>query len=218
MNCPPEQIEREFDVLFEAIKYLRVDKLVGGNPDFSNADYIDLTKKVVVELKVINKDFFKEGGVVDAINGIIPVPKDVNSDGTGWYELKMPQENRNGRVDTMEEPLRRIIKKANVQLKETNSRLLDNKGVGFLILAINMETSIDPAIIRAMTIKILKKEFKSVNGVIFCTPKGGILHKNGMIQPVVLHCNEHNLSKDHLEEFSKLVHHWADFVDNGGHD
>lgn len=218
MSFPPEQIEREFDILFETIKYLRVDKLVGNTPDFANADYINLTKKVIVELKVIDKDFFKEGGIVDAINGIIPVPKDVNPDGTGWYEVKMPNENRNGRVDTMEELLRRIIKKANKQLKETNSRLLKNNGVGFLILAINMETSIDPAIIRAMSIKILKKEFKSVNGVIFCTPKGGILHKDGMIQPVVLHCNEHSLSNEHIEEFSNLVHQWANFVDNGGHD
>ena len=133
------------------------------------------------------------------------------------YEFKVPKMDRNGKIDTMEEPLRRIIKKANKQLKETNNNLLNGNGVGFLILAINMESSIDPSIIQRMTIKILKKEFKSVNGVIFCTPKVGLVLENGFFQPLCLHCQDANLPKQAEKELMFLVDSWCDFIDNGGH-
>ena len=67
MNNSPEQIEKEFNIMFERIDYARVDEMVGKSPDFANADYINQKKNVVVELKVIDKDFFKEGGVVDVV-------------------------------------------------------------------------------------------------------------------------------------------------------
>ncbi len=211
------KIENEFDILFKSINYERVDNYVGKSPNFSNADYISLEKKVVIELKVLDKDFFEEGGIVDCIQGIIPVPKDIEEDGQGFYEIKIPKRDRNGKVDTLEEPLRRIIKKANKQLKETNQRLLDGKGKGFMVLAINMKTTINPEIIRAITIKILRKEFLSINAVVFCTPKVGLILNNGFFQPIILHCQDSNLSEEFAKELIFIVNSWAYFINNGGH-
>ena len=210
-------IESEFDALFENIGYQRVDKYIGKSPTFSNADYIDFEKKVIVELKVLDKDFFAEGGVVDSLQMFIPVPKNIQKDGQGWYEFKMPELNRKGRPDTLEIPLTRIIKKANKQLKETNKELLNNEGHGFLIFAINMKTVIDPRIIQHLTINILKKEFHSVNGVIFCTPKIGLVHENGFFQPICLHCQDSDLPQSKEDELMKIVDEWCNFIDNDGH-
>jgi len=216
MKTEAEIIEAEFDILFDNLSYQRVDKLISKTPDFPNADYINKRKTIIVELKVLDKDFFKDGGVIESLQTIVTVPKKINKDGTGQYTFKLPKKNRNGIHDILEEPLRRILKKANKQIKETNSRLLESKGKGFLVLAINMETSIDPTFIQQLTFNMLKKEFTSIDGVVFCTPKTGINRGDG-IQPICLHCNDSHLTGEEFLEFKKIISGWCDFVDNGGH-
>ena len=216
MDKRPEKIEKEFDTLMESINYERVDDYINKSPDFSNADYINVNKKIVAELKVIDKDFFKKEGV--DLQAIVPIPIDVKPNGQGFYEFKVLKPNENIRLDTLEEPLRRIIKKANKQLRETNEKLLNSEGVGFLILAINMNTVIDPRIIQQLVLKFLKKEFKSIMGVIFCTPKVGPVLENGFFQPFVLHCQDARLSKKDEKELMFLVNSWGNFIDNDGHE
>lgn len=55
------KIESDFDVFMKNIGYTRVSEDVGTSPTFQNADYVCKSKKIVVELKVINKDHFVDG-------------------------------------------------------------------------------------------------------------------------------------------------------------
>ncbi len=216
METRAEKLELEFDLFFESLQYQRVSKIVGSSPQFDNADYINFEKSITVELKIIDKDFFAEGGVIDKFQMLFAVPENIDSEGQGFYQIKLPDRNREGKRDTIEEPLRRILKKANKQLRETKEKLLNNQGFGFAMLAINLQTTINPQVIQGLTIKLLEKEFSSISGVIFCTPKFGLII-DGYFQPVCLHCNDHDLPKHIQEEVFYISKKWCDFIDNGGH-
>lgn len=197
--------------------YERVDKLIEKSPDFSNADYINIEKNVIVELKVIDKDFFNEGTGYNN-ESLVFTSENIIPKGDGVYSLKDPKFDIEKNNYAISEPLRRTIKKANKQLKETKNRFLNENAVGFLILAVNMKTFADPRLVQALTMKFLTKEFKSIDGVVICTPKTGIIHSNGHIQPICLHCQNSTLTEEYHNELMSLVDCWCYFVNNAGHD
>lgn len=216
MQTDSEKLELEFDKFFLSIEYQRLAEIIGPSPTYDNADYINLAKKTLIELKILEKDFFKDGGIIHSLQTIVAVPKNISDDGEGFYEVNFPTENREGKVDTLEEPLRRILKKANKQLKETKNNLLGGNGHGFVMLALNMPSTIDPSFIRALVHRILTKEFTSISGVILCTPKVGMI-VDGKFLPVCLHTHDSGIPESVYEEMISIVNGWADFIDNGGH-
>jgi len=206
---PISILELEFDTFFGSIGFRRVSEFVGESPAFKNADYICQAKKIVVELKILDKDFFKDGGVIDRFHSIIPIPKQIDERGFGIYSIKIPNFNREGKIDSIEEPLRRIIKKANRQIKETNRNLLSNDGKGILVLALSGFLSLSLDILVAMISELLTHEFSSISGFIVCTPT---LNSPSCISA----SNEIIGSQIHVirREISEA---WCNFFDQGGH-
>ena len=212
------ELENEFDQLFKRINYLRVSDIIGQSPSFSNADYINKDKKIVVELKIVEKDFFEHGGVISKLNAFVTVPKKIDENGFGQYEFSLPNKNREGKFDTMEEPLRRILKKANKQLRETKKKLLNDVGMGFVILALNMKTTIDPEKIRELVANLVSQEFLSISGFIICTPGWGLLNKKtGKLHPICLPTTKFGCSEDIRLACNDLGLEWCKFIDDGGH-
>ena len=164
----PIEVEREFDAFFDSLGFRRVSEIVGDSPDFPNADYINETDKIVVELKVLDKDYFVDGGFIDRFRGFVPAPVNVNADGTGQYKVTLPPKNREGKYDTFEEPLRRVLKKANKQIKETKKHLLSENDRGFVVLVMNGFVSLDPPTVAEMISALLNDEFRSISGYILC--------------------------------------------------
>ena len=111
----PEQTENEFDNFFKQLSYSRIRDEVGENPKFANADYINKIEKIIIELKVLYKEHFPEGGVIDSLRALTIKPKTIDSKGYGQYTFTFPDKNREGRNDNFEEPLKRSLKKANKQ-------------------------------------------------------------------------------------------------------
>ena len=171
----PVDLEKAFDGYFEGSEFRRVSELVGYSPHFENADYINTKLNVIVELKIIDKDFFKDGGIIDRLHGIVPVRTQPFSDivpgAPGLYYLKFPPKNREGNHDQFEEPIRRSLKKANRQIKATKNALLSDKDAfGIVIIALNMPTLIDlPSMYELVA--ILAQEFSSITGFLVCVPK-----------------------------------------------
>ncbi len=62
--------------------------------------------------------------------------------------------------------MKRVLKKANKQLKETNNRLLNNEGIGFVMIVLNNQTSIDPTLVRDLITNILGRENSAIDGFI----------------------------------------------------
>ncbi|WP_154645108.1 hypothetical protein, partial [Leptospira interrogans] len=60
----PEELELEFDKFFLNLGLKRVSEILGDSPKIKNADYISLEKRIIIELKILDADFFKEGGII----------------------------------------------------------------------------------------------------------------------------------------------------------
>jgi hypothetical protein len=167
MNNPTD-IEKGFNGLFQSLGFCRVSELVGESPSFENADYVRQKDHLIVELKVLDKDYFQHGGIIDRFCAIVPAHVRVQPDGTGIYTVTMPDQNREGRSDTFEEPLRRVLKKANRQLKETNRVLFESKGRGFVVLVMNGFRSLAPTVVARMISELLALEFSGISGFVLC--------------------------------------------------
>jgi hypothetical protein len=214
-----EQIERDFDRFFGTSGFTRVSSIVGESPEFPNADYIDLDKRSIVELKVLDKDFFSEGGIIQRFCAIVPSPVSVAPNGTVIYTVRWPdQKNREGLTDTFEEPLRRILKKANRQLKETNERLFSGDANGFVMLALNRFRSLHPNVVRRMIDELLSDEFSSIKGYCLCTVGWGVAESG--IDQGILCCPsvEGSVADDIREYWVGIGRSWCHFALAGGHD
>lgn len=159
-----ENIEAKFDKFFLSNNYLRVSNVITSTENIKNADYISSNKKFIVELKVIEKKFLKEGGIIERFRAIVPRDKEIFEKG-GITTFSIPDENREGEMDNFEEPIRRILKKANRQIRETNKILADNEGIGILILVLIAE-NVNPNIYVEMVCALLNEEFSSIRGFI----------------------------------------------------
>jgi len=202
-----KDLEHAFDAMFFNIGFQRVSDMVGQSPDFKNADYIRMDQKVIVELKIIDKDFFKDGGIIDRLHGFIPIREDGRTDlppnSPGQYHFTLPPTNRESRHDTIEEPLRRVLKKANRQIKETNQRLLNGEGLGVILIALNMETRIQLNVITALAESLLAIEFSSIPGFLVCDP---VLAINGDDVSCI-----HGVKQEMPDDFELLCSNLGDY-------
>ncbi len=214
---PIEKIEQEFDRFMALLECTRVSDEVGSSPNFNNADYVNQLNKVVIELKVLNKDFFPNGGIIDSLSSIIIKPVNIAQTGCGQYVFELPEINREGKNDNFEEPLRRILKKANKQLKDTKKYYWgDNISYGFLIFA-QVGITISPEITALLIQKLINKEFSSIDGVIICTPY------HDLINPTTLKKNPNCLSVVRQDDENKInlcsyiLNSWEEYYNSGGH-
>jgi hypothetical protein len=211
-------LERDFDQFFASVGFQRVSDIVGQTPPFPNADYIALQSNTVVELKVMDKDFFAEGGVIDRFCGFVPKPMNVDDRGYGAYSVAWPAMNREGRCDTFEEPLRRVLKKANRQVRETINRLLDGTGWGFVFIALNGFASVHPELVRRMVDALLTDEFSALTGYILCTPGWGIIPGGSNVAEGFCHGSVLVGTPPEIESmWNTIGENWCHFATAGGH-
>ncbi|MDG1331137.1 MAG: hypothetical protein P8P74_02325 [Crocinitomicaceae bacterium] len=158
------ETEKEFDNFMAQLAFTRVSHDVGASPNFKNADYVNKYKNIIIELKVLEKEFFPSGGVIDSLNSFIIQPVDIDDRGIGQYKFTLPNKNREGKHDNFEEPLRRIIKKANTQIRETKNHYFGSEpALGFVILAQTGLQSLSANVTAQVVRKILNQEFSSID-------------------------------------------------------
>lgn len=126
--------------------------------------------------------------------------------------------NRKGKHDAFEEPLRCSLKKANKQLKETKKFYYPNsESSGFVILAQTGLSSLNPEITAVLVKKLLFNEFRSIEGVLICTPH----HQN--IDPITQIKNPEcvSVTKAKIPKLRNqciaLADKWIEFFNNNGH-
>lgn len=198
--------------------FTRVSIDVGLSPKFSNADYINKGPRIIVELKVLAKEFFADGGMIDSLNAMIIQPESIDENGLGQYKFSLPDRNRKGRHDNFDEPVRRILKKANEQIRETKQHYhFEKQCLGFVILAQSGSISLGADVTEAVVRKLLDHEFRSTDGAIVCVPGGR--SKN----PTTLKVNPQCVSLTREDDIVKkafcmeLADKWIEFWEAGGH-
>lgn len=213
-----KQTEKEFDNFFETTGYKRVSEDVGESPSFKNADYVNKSRRIIVELKVLEKEKFSEGGVINSMNALIFQPKNIDEQGYGQYSFTIPDLNRKNKHDVFEEPLRLKLKEANRQIRETKAYYShDDSFTGYVVLAQTGLISLSPEITAKVVLNIWNEEFRSIDGFIICTPHS-IKINPLTCQPntACVSVTNNNIQKLR-SQCMEIADSWCDFFDNGGH-
>jgi hypothetical protein len=118
----------------------------------------------------------------------------------------MPEPNREGRCDTFEEPMRRVLKKANRQLKETNRVLFGAEGRGFVVIVTNGFRSLAPTVVARMISELLAGEFSGISGYILCAKSPEVWCLSAMAP---------DLSEAEYDTWFSIAEQIGDYLENG---
>ncbi len=168
---PPLPVEDTFDQFIDSASGARVSTLVGQPPEFANADYVFRERQIVLELKELTTDWpqLKEyqqkisdlwlrcelAGRVSELHatGKLPIPRDV----------------RREFLQLLRKPIKRILEKANRQIRETHEHLQHENGQGIVLLVIDGLLTVAPQFLMALVSKILLHDYSSINGIVLIT-------------------------------------------------
>jgi len=167
----PLPVEETFDRFIELAGGTRVSSLVGQSPAFANADYTFLGQQVVVELKELTTDWpqLKEyqqkigdlwlrcelAGRVTELHAVgkLPIPRDV----------------RREFLQLLRKPIKRVLEKANRQIRDTHANLQHQAGLGIVLLVIDGLLTVAPQFLMALVSKILLHDYSSITGIVMVT-------------------------------------------------
>lgn len=141
MNLPPPiEVEKEFSSFMKSFGAALVSEIVGGSPQFANADYLFREHNIVGELKCMTKDVladeYYKTKISDAAERWIAAGKMSAFWGTARIETAaLPVDCQREFFQILRKPVHGAIEKANRQIRETktNLNLLDAKGLLLLV-------------------------------------------------------------------------------------
>jgi len=140
---------------------------LGNNPTFQNADYVFDREKVVAELKCLEEDKLSDPEYLGKIEAILEKWKSLNlveSEPleTIWLD-KLPQECAEELFCFASQAIARVVKKANVQIRDTKESLQLTNYVGLLLIANDGNFALPPNIIDKILKYVLAKKFSSID-------------------------------------------------------
>lgn len=173
----PKDLQHNFEVeklMNEFVKRAGgklVSELISASPDFENADYVFKEENVLIELKCLQTDFPQSNSfgkkIIDLYKQWL-VKQEVTLNML-FDTSKLPRNKRIYLNKLYAEPLRRIIKKANRQLRSTEQRLLLSDTKKLLIMVNDGLYSFEPPLLISMICNILQREFSSIDGFVYMT-------------------------------------------------
>jgi len=174
MNNPID-IEVEFDRCIGNIGGLRVDKLPDASTNSANADYIFEDYEVIAELKCLqdnklndrelNKKLQKLHQKWTAQGYRIPI----TNDGFRATMQGLNQKQSREVLNVYAKPIKKVITKANKQIKETRKTLNKEHYKGVLLLANDGNYALDPEHIYHILSIAMRDSYSGINAVIFFT-------------------------------------------------
>ncbi|ELV8657353.1 TPA: hypothetical protein RQJ75_004430 [Vibrio vulnificus] len=167
-------VEEELTLCVQAIGGRHVSDLVGHSPKFQNADYIFPEQKVVAELKSLDEDkILDERNIKKASELYL---KDLNNNKApvvvfGTVQLTtagFSEELVEGIKKLYKDPIQRLVKKANKQIRETKSELEVSNYKGLMLIANNNHSALDPDHANQILEEIFRKpDYSSINSVVY---------------------------------------------------
>ncbi|MEP7038456.1 MAG: hypothetical protein ABI891_08935, partial [Acidobacteriota bacterium] len=127
----PKDLTHNFDVEKLVSEFIKrnggelVSELISSSPDFENADYLFREENVLIELKCLQSDFPQSKSFSKKVAELYQkwlMNREINL-GMIFDTSKLPRNKRIYLNKIYSEPLRRIIKKANRQLRSTAQNL-----------------------------------------------------------------------------------------------
>lgn len=157
-----------------AIGGVHVRSLVGDRPPFENADFLFRADGVIAELKCLDEDRIVDAAVIQAATDLYL--QELSSDqslpiifGTIHLTTQGRSEAFTRKIASLyEKPIKRLVEKANRQIKNTATALSLRAAKGMLIVANNRHSALDPAHARYLLQRVLKRQtYSSINSVVY---------------------------------------------------
>lgn len=214
------KIEKEFNKFVGSVNGKLVSDIVGQNPNFSNADYIFESDKIIVELKCLEDDKLKDKAITEKIISLYKKWKteghDVSIEQNSWRSTitNLPNDLSLEILKIYAKSIRKRVIKANKQIKETKIALNRKDYKGVLLLANDGNLALDPEHLHVVINYVLGNNYSSINAIIIFTV-------NQLASSLVTNADQliwHNLNRAGLapinnDFFDKLSHGWMFHMD-----
>jgi len=211
------EVENLFNKFVEEVGGELVERLLPASPTFNNADYLFREDTVIIELKCLQNDFPSNAEFKDKIENLykkwlreksIPYKAIFNRN-------KLPKRKKQEINNLYKEPIKRVVKKANRQLRETANYFGIENTRKLLLIASDGLYSLEPNMLLAIIGEILIKEFSSIDGFVFFTLNRYVnIPKNKYANELwVPYYNENSSSTDLPDFVNGLGRKWGDFME-----
>ena len=159
-------IEKEFDTFVAKSKGQLVREILGPNPTFDNADYLFANEHVVAELKCLKDNKLEDPvqmGRMEQLwaswrsRGMVAgdIPETIQG---GTIPLECNQEL----FSLCSKPLKRVLEKANKQIRQTKRALNLMNHHGLLLLANDGNFALPPTTLVAIVAKLLEHRYSEI--------------------------------------------------------
>lgn len=225
----PEDLQHNFEVeklINEFVKSVGgqlVNEMISKSPNFENADYFFDTGKVLIELKCLQTDFPLSSSLAKKATELFSLWL-ANGEVTPnmlFNTSKLPRNKRIYLNKIYSEPLRRIIKKANRQLKSTEQHFNLAGNQNLLLIVNDGLYSFEPPFLIRLICDILLKEFSSIHGFVYLTVNRYVsLPNDEFANHIWIPSYSKKADKSLVKFVDELGGNWFEFFGNkiGGYD
>lgn len=140
--------------------------------EFDNADFLWANHRVVAELKEVQTEFLSTR---QASDGFIRLLEKLSLEDPEWRpqllggSKEFPVWFRRDFIRLARPAVQRVLKKANVQIRETKIHFKISEPRGVLILVNDGFTKLEPYLVRALACDVLKHSFSSIDCLVYMT-------------------------------------------------
>lgn len=190
-------VEPTFDEFVTSFGGVKVSSLIAGLPGLKgtpplNADYIFADDNVIAELKCLEKDTYSADQFRELFNSLI----------TGWCDRGMiqwrvyggpvliqsrdlPSECQLELERIISRRLRKVVAKANKQIRQTKKTLGTDNAKGLLLLVSDGNYFLRPEHVLGFVGRIVRDQFSSIHSIVYFTVNAAIdvptVDKDGLI-------------------------------------
>jgi hypothetical protein len=213
----PLPVEKTWHQFVRSTQGKVVSDLISGSPSFDNADYLFPDVKVVAELKEVQTEFMatdaSRKGFENLLKQLVredPQWRPALFGGSGKYPTWFNKEF----VRLARPPISRILKKANVQLRQTKAEFGISTATGVLLFVNDGFTGLAPDIIHSLACDLLVQSYSSIDCLVYLNVNRYI-KINGSDEPKLLwHPTYSDRADNSLVEFiDTLGRSWFDFLE-----
>lgn len=169
------ETEKTFDEFIEKNNGILIKTTISKNPDFQNCDYkMEFDKNtILIELKSLEVDFanHENKDTTQRLNNLVNkwIVKNELSFGALWDRSLFTHEQNIEYLETKFITLKRILKKANRQIRETKKYYQDENASGMVILIDDGVDSAEIQEIFTLVSHFLIREFSQIDAFVLMT-------------------------------------------------
>ena len=173
------KIESQFDTVVKRIGGVPLRELLDSkSPSFENADYLFPSENIITELKILEKDPNTDGELQSKVQAKFDdwmAEGKLFVSGTEIIHSKdLSPEMQWELMRIHSEPVKRVIKKANRQIRDTKAYLNRPHAQGHVIIVNEANRELQPEHLGFAAHQSLGRAFSSINGVSLLTINVGV--------------------------------------------